>query len=82
MGPKSVAISGFSFNPQMVTVPVGTMVTWTNNDGVRHTVTEDNGLFDGAVGSGSSFSFTFTKAGTYTYHCRIHPSMTATIVVK
>jgi plastocyanin len=46
-------------------------------------VTADQGAFDSnGLSPGNSFSFTFTKAGTYTYHCKIHPSMTATIMVK
>jgi plastocyanin len=63
-------------------VKTGTKVTWTNMDSVTHTVTADQGAFNSPVPPGNSFSFTFTKAGTYTYHCMIHPSMTATIVVQ
>lgn len=82
-GGNSVAISNFAFSPATLTVSVGTKVTWTNNDSVAHTVTADNGAFGSQdVGSGSTFSFTFTKAGTYTYHCAIHPYMTATITVQ
>ncbi len=79
---NSVSIMNFSFNPKSLTVKVGTKVTWTNNDSVTHTVTADNGAFDSPVESGSTFSFTFTKPGTYAYHCSIHPSMTATIIVQ
>lgn len=82
-GGNSVAISNFAFSPATLTVAVGTKVTWTNNDSVAHTVTADNGAFGSqSVDSGSTFSFTFTKAGTYTYHCAIHPYMTATITVQ
>ncbi len=79
---NSVSIMNFAFNPNSLTVKVGTKVTWTNNDSVTHTVTADQGAFNSPVPSGSSFSFTFTKAGTYAYHCSIHPSMTATIIVQ
>jgi plastocyanin len=79
---NSVTIMNFSFNPKSLTVKVGTKVTWTNQDSVTHTVTADQGAFNSTVPSGNSFSFTFTKAGTYAYHCMIHPSMTATIVVQ
>jgi plastocyanin len=61
---------------------VGTKVTWTNNDSLTHTVTADGGAFSQVVPSGGTFSFTFTKAGTYSYHCAIHRSMTATIIVQ
>ena len=82
---NSVAIAGFAFSPQSLTVKVGTTVTWTNNDGVAHTVTSDDGkTFDsGQLAPGKTFSFTFTKAGTYTYHCSNHPAtMKATIIVQ
>jgi plastocyanin len=80
---QSVSIINFAFSPAMLSVSVGAKVTWTNNGSVPHTVTADQGAFDSnALSPGNSFSFTFTKAGTYTYHCKIHPSMTATIIVK
>src|SRR5579883_1778903 len=78
---NSISIANFAFSPSSLTVKAGTKVTWTNNDSVTHTVTEGNGAFNsGDLAPGSSFSFTFSKAGTYSYHCSIHPSMTATIV--
>jgi len=79
---NSVSIISFSFRPKSLTVKVGTKVTWTNQDNVTHTVTADQGAFNSSVDPGSSFSFTFTKAGSYAYHCMIHPSMMATIVVQ
>src|SRR6266481_3500615 len=78
---NSVSIMNFSFTPNSLTVKVGTKVTWTNHDSVTHTVTANQGAFNSPVLPGSSFSFTFTKAGTYAYHCMIHPYMMATIVV-
>jgi plastocyanin len=73
----------FAFSPATLTVKVGTKVTWTNKDQVTHTVTADQGAFNsGLLPSGNSFSFTFTTAGTFSYHCNIHHSMTATIVVQ
>jgi plastocyanin len=79
----SVSIANFSFSPATLTVSVGTKVTWTNNDSVTHTVTAVQGAFDSNdLSPGNSFSFTFTKAGTYAYHCKIHASMMATIIVK
>jgi plastocyanin len=80
---NSVTIMNFAFSPATLTVKTGTKVTWTNNDTVTHTVTDDQGAFNsGSLDPGSSFSFKFTKAGTYSYHCNIHHSMTATIVVQ
>ena len=57
-------------------------MTWTNSGAATHTVTADNGAFDsGRLASGATFSQTFDTAGTFTYHCEIHPQMTGTIVV-
>jgi plastocyanin len=74
----------FGFSPKTLTVPVGTTVTWKNTTLVAHTVTSDDGAsFDsGIVPAGDTFTFTFTQAGSYAYHCNIHPYMKATIVVK
>jgi len=77
----AVTLSGLSFNPDTLTVKAGSTVTWTNMDNTTHTVTSATGAFDKAVGFQETFSFTFTKAGTYHYHCKIHPTMTGTIVV-
>jgi plastocyanin len=80
---NSVSIANFAFSPASLTVKVGTKVSWTNHDTVTHTVTADKGAFNsGPLAPGSTFSFTFTKAGTYSYHCNIHRSMMATIVVQ
>ncbi len=80
--PSAVAIQNFSFQPSSITVAKGTTVTWTNRDSVNHTVTADGGTFaSGHLAQGSAFTHTFTEAGTFTYHCSIHPSMTATVVV-
>ena len=78
----------FGFNPTTITIAVGTTVTWTNTTGAPHTVTSDDGKsFDSGLNTpispnGGTFSFTFSKAGTFTYHCQIHPSMKATIIVQ
>jgi plastocyanin len=79
-----VAIKGFAFAPAALTVPVGTTVTWTNQDSDAHTVTSDGGggpLNSKALATGDTFSFTFTQAGTFKYLCTIHPFMTATVTV-
>jgi plastocyanin len=78
-----VTIANFSFQPQTLTVAVGTTVTWTNGDDIPHTVTSDDGVFKSkARDSGEKFSYTFDKAGTYLYHCSIHPKMTGRVVVN
>jgi len=80
---NTVSIVSMSFSPATLTVSVGTTVTWTNNDNMTHTVTSDASGFDsGDITMGSKYSRVFSVAGTYAYHCTIHPSMKGTIVVK
>jgi plastocyanin len=72
-----------AFSPSTLTVTAGTTVTWTNKDGVPHTVTSDNGLFDsGSISNNGTYSHKFETAGTYPYHCSIHTSMTAKVVAE
>lgn len=80
----SVSIQNFTFSPKTITIHVGDTVTWTNQDAASHTVTSDSGseLNSGNLPTGQSYSHTFTQPGTYTYHCAIHVSMTATVVVQ
>lgn len=78
-----VTIKGFAFDPATITVKVGDSVTWTNQDSTNHTVTADNGEFKSSdIAQGATFTFKFDKAGTVTYHCSIHPTMKATVVVQ
>jgi plastocyanin len=82
----TVDIKNMSFTPSQITVAKGGTVTWTNNDNTTHTVVDDlsnvGGPSSGDIAPGSSYSFTFTKTGSFQYHCSIHPSMRGTIVVK
>ena len=79
----AVKIDNFVFGPQTLTIPVGTMVTWTNSDDIPHTSVSTDGVFKSKLlDTNDKFSYTFTKAGTYPYYCTIHPKMTGTIVVQ
>jgi len=82
--PNTVDISNFAFAPQSITVAAGTEITWTNKDAAPHTVTSDDGKFasSGNLAQGETYKVTFTTAGTYPYHCEIHPAMTATVIVN
>ena len=85
-GPSGkVTIQGFAFSPASITVNVGDTVTWENKDSVGHTITgtgTGTGWDSGVLGSGKTYSRKFDTAGTYNYHCAIHPSMTGTVTVK
>jgi plastocyanin len=79
----SVVMTNRTYDPQEVTVKVGDTVTWVNEDAPKHDVVADNGEFKSQLfDKGQSFSYTFTKAGTYPYHCSIHPGMTGTVIVQ
>lgn len=80
----AVKISNYAFAPKSLTVYVGDKVTWTNEDTAPHTVTTTSGparISSPNLSKGQSFSYTFTKAGTYSYYCAVHPDMTATVTV-
>ncbi|WP_406438627.1 cupredoxin family copper-binding protein [Streptomyces sp. NBC_00631] len=80
----TVAIKNFAFAPATLKVPVGTTVTWTNQDTDAHTVTSDGSggpLRSAALATHATYSYTFTEPGTYAYLCTVHPFMTATVEV-
>ena len=78
-----IAISGFKFDPATITIPVGTTVTWTNQDSADHLVAGDDGSWKSeTLAKDATYSHTFDKAGTYTYICKIHTTMKGTIIVK
>ena len=78
---SGVTIAGFAFSPQSITIDVGDTVTWTNNDDVDHTATGSGFDTSTITSGGGTATVTFATAGTFQYHCTIHPSMTGTIVV-
>lgn len=78
-----VAIFTFAFAPASIEVPVGSQVTWTNQDKVNHSIVGDaGGVASDTLKQGDSFSHTFSVAGTYKYHCGFHKYMTGMVVVK
>jgi plastocyanin len=78
----------YAFSPATLTIPAGTTVIWKNTTAAPHTVTSDDGkTFDSGINTpisaqSGTFSFKFTTAGKFTYHCQFHPYMMATIIVK
>jgi plastocyanin len=81
---------GIYYDPPTLTVPAGTTVTWKNADSTLHTVTsgsaetgEGTGVFDsGYLTAGKTFQHTFSNAGTFDYHCILHPFMKGQVVVN
>ncbi|MGA7194027.1 MAG: cupredoxin domain-containing protein [Anaerolineales bacterium] len=80
---NAVSITSAGFQPNVLTVKVGTTVTWTDNDSAAHTVTSDTaGVFDsGPINQGATFKFTFSQAGTFTYHSTSDSGWTGTVTV-
>jgi plastocyanin len=81
----TVEIKDFKFSPQPVNANVGDVVGWTNGDSASHTATLDDGSCStDTISQGATGLLVFNKAGTYTYHCKIHPTQMKdfTIVVS
>jgi len=70
------------FSPSQITINVGDTVVWTNTDTIPHTVTANDGGFDGGtMQPGAVYSRTFIAPGTFSYRCLFHPGMVGTISV-
>jgi plastocyanin len=79
------------FDPAKLRVTAGTTLLVANVGGKPHTLTADDGSFDtgivepGAEGgrfAGKNASVTLNQAGTFKFHCEIHPAaMKGTVTV-
>jgi plastocyanin len=93
-GASLLTTTAFDPNPKTVSLGGAADVTvrWVNRDGggayggtsVTHQIASDNGAFTNSapLGSNATYTATFTQAGTYHYHCAIHPNMVGTITVS
>lgn len=79
-----VKIDNFAFSPTELTIAAGTTVEWINRDDIPHVVvSDDKTTFKSkALDTDDKFSYTFTKPGTYSYFCSVHPKMIGKIVVQ
>jgi plastocyanin len=73
-----------SYSPNPATMRVGQTVAWMNNDSTAHDATQDASRFaTGTLNAGAtSTPVTMSTAGTFTYHCTIHPGMVGTLTVQ
>jgi plastocyanin len=73
-----------SFSPNPDTVTVGKTVAWHNSAGITHTSTQNSNAWDtgGISPGGTSSPVAMNTAGSFPYHCSIHPTMTGTLVVR
>jgi plastocyanin len=82
-GAVTAGMENFAFVPADVTAAVGETITWTNADSAPHTVTLDDGACDtGNIAQNASAGLVFDAAGSYPYHCTVHPNMTGTITIQ
>jgi len=78
----TVHIRGFAYVPATLHVVVGASVRFVNDDGEAHTVTSSDRVFDsGGLDTGDAWTHVFSKAGTYSYFCALHPYMKGSVVV-
>lgn len=81
---NQVTIQNFSFTPGVITVKVGTTVTWINQDDTNHTATGTGGAQEfnsDNLTKGQSYSHTFSAAGEFNYLCSLHPNMQGKVTV-
>ncbi len=77
-----VNIVDYEFQPALITIHAGRIVTWENFGLVDHSVTSDTGVFDsGTIAPSGKFQYTFNTVGNYPYHCSFHPGMSGLIIV-
>jgi plastocyanin len=79
----TIAIVGSSgtaaFAPNPLQVAPGHTVVWTNNDATVHQIVLGDGTMVGTINPGQSSAPVTVAAGSMTYRCTFHPSMTGTI---
>ena len=76
-----VAMRNVRFTPRSLSVRVGQVVTWTDEDRVPHDVVATSGAdFDsGNLNANGAFSFRATAPGRIAYACTLHQGMSGTI---
>ena len=78
----TVHIKNFAYHENKITIHTGDTVLFINDDDDAHTVTASDKSYDsGGMDMGATFTRTFTKPGTYSYFCALHPWMKAVVIV-
>ena len=76
-------VQDFRFQPARIEVTAGTTIVWTNDGQVAHTVSAEDGSFEsGSIEPGAGRSITFSRPGSFVFHCTPHPFMRGLIVVR
>jgi len=81
---NNVEIKNFGFNPPELRIKKGDTVVWVNRDSAGHTITSDSGneLSSPTISQNQEYRHTFTQSGTFNYHCTVHTSMKAKVIVE
>jgi plastocyanin len=82
-GAATMTIKDMNFG-ESITVPPGAQITIKNDDSAEHSVTSDAaGKFDVEVDGTEQGTLTApSEPGEYAFHCKYHPSMHGTLIVK
>jgi plastocyanin len=82
LGENTIEMTGSSFQPAALSVPIGATVKWINHDTKDQFVVAKYGAFNsGKIIPGGEFQFTFTQAGSFDYSSQVNPSMTGIVTV-
>lgn len=80
---ETVVIEYMKFTPQEIHIGVNDSILWKNKDIVPHTVASESKEFNSKeIAPGSRWTYVFRKAGTYSYKCDYHPSMSGKVIVE
>jgi plastocyanin len=77
----SLSIKDFAFHPDCFSVSAGSTISASNQDTTTHTFTSDGNEVNVSLDAGTTQTATAPAAGTYPFHCNIHPTMTGTFIV-
>lgn len=81
----TASLSSLGITPERMDAVPGMAVTWKNVDpAATHSIVSDDGSFvgSGPIAPGGEFTFIFSHAGDFAYHCRYHPDMTGIVIVR
>jgi plastocyanin len=86
----TISIVNNKFDPSPVVLNVNDTINWVNKDVKAHQIASDvhpshdllPGLESGILATNQTYSFKFTKAGTFTYHDHLNTAIKGTIEVK
>jgi plastocyanin len=82
---SSTNIKSPGFSPDVIVVVFGVnnTVTWTNDDSVPHAIASNIAGFDsGNLSTGQSFTYTFSKFGTFNIQCKYYPWIQGMVIVE